>query len=105
MKTRYNPNMEYKNGNKGAWFIMPKCDCFGLYLQSVDTGEASCGAFTWDGNAEEPTFMASVYPRHCPEYTKNKQRCHFFVLKGVANHCVDSAYANEKRPLRQIDER
>ena len=104
MKTRYNPNTEYKNGNKGSWLIIPDCGCNGVNLQAVDTGEEGYGPFSFDGNTEEPTFSPSVYPEHCPDWTRAKGRCHFFVVNGVAEHCPDSVYPNEKRPLLKLIE-
>ena len=104
MKVRYNPKIEYKNGNKGAWFIMPDCGCNGIYLQAVDADEAGCSAFSFDGNIKEPTFSPSVYPLHCQIWTRTKGRCHFFVKKGVAEHCPDSVYPSENIPLLELIE-
>ncbi len=84
----------------GAWFILPDCDCFGLFLQAVPR-EAG-GPFVFDGNYESPTFSPSVYPLSCAGCPDDGKRCHFFVRAGVAEHCDDSRYPNERIPLLPI---
>ncbi len=92
-----------KNGVRvGCYFINPGCSCGNVLLQ-VGRTEDQYPGFDFDGNLENPTFNPSVfpYPEKCSE-ENGDQRCHFFVRKGIAEHCSDSKFAGQKVTLLKV---
>ncbi len=89
----------------GAWIVAPECEC----SMPIGLQEKGCSAhteyksFTFDGNAESPTFSPSVLPYsdRC-DRKHNVARCHFFIRAGMCHHTNDSKYPNAVIPLRRL---
>ncbi len=103
MKTKYIPDY-WKNA--GAWRISIPCECK-QYLHAQDSQLGENPPFQFNNDFENPTFTPSMkpYSHFCNLKSKEKdgKRCHFFVKNGIAEHCADSKYPNQKMPLNDID--
>lgn len=64
----------------------PGCDA--PHQIAVDQPFANGARWTWDGNAEAPTFSPSI---NCGPGTK--LQCHYFIRAGRIEFCADSHHA------------
>ena len=77
-------------------------ECGLLHLQQFDTGKPRCGPFKLmpGSTPESPTIAPSIFP-FCNRRVGGR-RCHFYIRNGTAEHCADSRYPNQYRPLRPV---
>jgi hypothetical protein len=68
--------------------------CQELHAIAVETPQRNGARWTFDGNAETPTFSPSVnISWGWPDQPQGQGRCHYFVTKGKLLFCSDSTHA------------
>lgn len=87
------------NGGRALCWWCPGCE--EQHVVSIDgplrPGEANCGPWSWNGDAERPTFSPSVNVRAAgwdpldPHHAKG--RCHLFVEDGMLRFLGDCQHA------------
>lgn len=80
--------------DSGLGFLMHWCPgCEGRHMIATKEPFPNGAKWTWDGNAEAPTFHPSINVQH--------GKCHYFIRAGQIQFCGDSQHrlAGQTVPL------